>query len=118
MAQRPYDPRTYDPRFDHRPTLLIWVLATAVCVLVLAVAVFVTVQPAAPPSTTNGNSGAAPANHLPHRPNMAAGGESYGSSNKTRGESYRWNIQSQDQRPRAHDQAGERHAKPVSDYGN
>jgi hypothetical protein len=52
---RTYDPRTYDPRFDRRPTLLIWALATAVCVLVLAVAVFVTVQPAAPPSTSNGN---------------------------------------------------------------
>ena len=55
MTQRTYDPRTYDPRFDHRPTLLLWALATAVCVLVLAVAVFVTVQPAAPPSTSNGN---------------------------------------------------------------
>jgi hypothetical protein len=55
MTQRTYDPRTYDPRFDRRPTLLIWALATAVCVLVLAVAVFATVQPAAPPSTSNGN---------------------------------------------------------------
>jgi hypothetical protein len=55
MAQRTYDPRTDDPRFDHRPTLLIWAIATAVCVLVLAVAVFVSVQPAAPPSTSNGN---------------------------------------------------------------
>jgi hypothetical protein len=55
MAQRTYDPRTYDPRFDHRPTLLIWALATAMCVLVLAVAVFVAVQPAAPPSTSIGN---------------------------------------------------------------
>ena len=108
MTQRSYDPRTYDPRFDHRPTLLIWALATAVCVLVLAVAMFVSVQPAAPPSTTNGNPGAVPANHLPH---------SYGLSNTTRGESYRWNIRSQDQRPGVHDQAGERHAKPISDYG-
>jgi heme/copper-type cytochrome/quinol oxidase subunit 2 len=115
MAQRTYDPRTYDPRFDHRPTLLIWALATAVCVIVLAVATFVSVQSAAPPGTTNGNPGAAAANHLPHRPNMAAGGESYGWSNKTRGGSYRWNIRSQDQRPGVHDQAGGRHAKPVSD---
>ena len=98
---RTYDPRTYDPRFDRRPTLLLWALATAVCVIVLAVAIFVSVQPVAPPSTSNANPGAAaaPANHLPHRPNMVAGGESYGSSNTTRGESYRWNIQSQDQRP-------------------
>jgi hypothetical protein len=58
MTQRTYDPRTYDPRFDHRPTLLLWALATAVCVLVLAVATFVTVPPAAPPSTTNANPAA------------------------------------------------------------
>jgi hypothetical protein len=110
MTQRTYDPRTYDPRFDHRPTLLLWALATAVCVLVLVVAVFVSVQPAAPPSTTNANPGAAaaPANHLPH---------SYGSSNTTRGESYRWNLQSQDQRPGVHDQAGERQAKPLLENG-
>jgi hypothetical protein len=49
---------TYDPRFDHRPTLLLWALATAVCVLVLAVATFVTVPSAGPPSTTNANPAA------------------------------------------------------------
>ena len=110
MTQRRYDSRTYDPRFDHRPRLLIWALATAVCVLVLAVAMFVSVPPAAPPSTTNANPGAAaaPANHLPH---------SYGLSNTTRGESYRWNLRSQDQRPGVHDQAGECHAKPVLENG-
>jgi hypothetical protein len=58
MTKMAYDIRTYDPRFDRRPTLLLWALATAVCVLVLVVATFVMVQPAAPPSTTNANPAA------------------------------------------------------------
>jgi hypothetical protein len=111
-------------RFDHRPrlTALLALSTTVLVVVVVTLAtLLLTAPPAASPSSVSdgGNAGkAAPANHLPHRPNMAAGGESYGWSNKTRGGSYRWNIQSQDQRARVHDQATERHAKPVSDNGN
>jgi hypothetical protein len=106
-------------RFDHRPMLTaLLALSTTVLVVVVTLAtLLITAPPAATPSSVSdgGNAGAAPTNHLPHRPNMTAGGESYGWSNKTRGGSYRWNIQSQDQQPGVHDKAGERHAKPVSD---
>ena len=100
-------------RFDHRP-MLTALLALATTVLVVVVVTLATLlitgpQAASPPSTIGGGDPAAHANHLPH---------SYGSSNTTRGESYRWNLQSQDQRPGVHNQAGERHAKPVSDYPN
>jgi hypothetical protein len=110
-------------RFDHRPrlTALLALSTTVLAVVVVTLATLLfTAPPAASPSSGSdgANAGAAPANHLPHRPNMAAGGESYGWSNKTRGGSYRWNIQSQDQQPGVHDQATERHAKPVSDNGN
>jgi hypothetical protein len=90
-------------RFDHHPMLTaLLTLSTAVLVVVvitLATLLITSAPPAATPSSVSdgGNAGAAPANPLPHRPNMAAGGESYGGSNKTRGGSYRWNIQSQDQ---------------------
>ena len=92
-------------RFDHRPLLTaLLALSTAVLVVVVITlaTLLITLPQAATPSSVSdgGNAGeAAPANPLPHRPNMVAGGESYGSSNTTRGESYRWNLQSQDQRP-------------------
>jgi hypothetical protein len=110
-------------RFDHHPMLTaLLTLSTAVLVVVVITlaTLLITAPPAVTPSSVSdgGNAGAAPANPLPHRPSMAAGGESYGGSNKTRGGSYRWNIQSQDQRAGVHDQATERHAKPVSDNGN
>jgi hypothetical protein len=56
-----------------------------------------------PKAAQNGDAGAAEA-----PANMDAGGENYG-----------WDlIQPRDQRPGVYDQAGERHAKQVSDYGN
>jgi hypothetical protein len=100
-------------RFDHRPMLTaLLALSTAVLVVVvitLATLLITSPQAATPSSVSDGgNAGeAAPANPLPHRPNMDLGGEIY-----------RLNNQSQDQQPGVHDQAGERHAKPVSDYGN
>jgi hypothetical protein len=113
MTQRTYDPRTYDPRFDHRPTLLLWALATAVCVLVLAVAMFVTVHPAAPPSTTNANPGAAAA------PAQSGGGVGSGAG------AYFGNDSLKEQQvppvlaapKEMDDSAIERHAKPVLEYG-
>jgi hypothetical protein len=92
-------------RFDHRPMLTaLLTLSTAVLVVVvmtLATLLITSSQAATPSSVSDGGYAgeAAPANPLPHRPNMDLGGESYGSSNTTRGESYRWNLQSQDQRP-------------------
>ena len=100
-------------RFDHRPKLTA-LLALSTIILVLVVVTLTTLlstspQEATPSSVSDGgNAGeAAPANPLPYRPNMDLGGEIY-----------RLNNQSQDQRPGVHYQAGERHAKPVSDYGN
>jgi hypothetical protein len=100
-------------RFDHRP-MLTALLALSTTVLVVVVVTLATLLMTARPSATlssgsdGGNAGqAAPANQLPHRPNMDAGGGYY-----------RWNVQPKYQRPGVHDQSGERHAKPVSDYGN
>ena len=100
-------------RFDHRPMLTaLLALSTAVLVVVVITlaTLLITSAPASIPSSVSdgGNAGeAAPANPLPHRPNVDLGGEIY-----------RLNNQSQDQQPGVRDQAGERHAKPVSDYGN
>ena len=100
-------------RFDHHPMLTaLLALSTAVLVVVvitLATLLITGPQAANPQSGSDGgNAGeAAPANPLPHRPNRDLGGEIY-----------RLNNQSQDQRPGVHDHSGERHAKPVSDYGN
>jgi hypothetical protein len=100
-------------RLDHRP-MLTAALALSTTVLIVVVVTLTTLlitspQEATPSSVSDGgNAGeAAPANSLPYRPNMDLGGEIY-----------RLNNQSQDQRPGVHYQAGERHAKPVSDYGN
>jgi hypothetical protein len=99
-------------RLDHRPMLTAALaLSTTVLIVVVTLTTLLITSPqeATPSSVSDGgNAGeAAPANPLPYRPNMDLGGEIY-----------RLNNQSQDQRRRVHDQAGERHAKPVSDYGN
>jgi hypothetical protein len=70
-------------RLDHRP-MLTAALALSTTVLVVVVitlaTLLITAPPAATPSSVSdgGNAGqAAPANHLPHRPNMDLGGEIY-----------------------------------------
>jgi hypothetical protein len=125
-------------RFDHRP-MLTALLALSTTVLVVVVITLATLlvtgpQAASPPSASGGGNSAAyeqsgggvgsgagayfgndslKEQHVP--PVSAApkemDAESYG-------DVYGWDIQQKDQRPRVHDQTGERHAKPVSDYPN
>ena len=70
-------------RFDHRPMLTaLLALSSAVLVVVvitLATLLLTAPQAATPSSVSDGvNAGeAAPANPLPHRPNMDLGGEIY-----------------------------------------
>ena len=70
-------------RFDHRP-MLTAALALSTTVLVVVVITLATLLITAPPAATSssvsdgGNAGqAAPANPLPHRPNMDLGGQIY-----------------------------------------
>jgi hypothetical protein len=90
-------------RFDHRP-MLTAALALSTTVLFVVVITLSTLlitspQAASPPSNSGGNPGAAEA-----PANMDAGGENYGWSKKTKA------AQQGD--------AGQRHVKAVSDYGN
>ena len=125
-------------RFDHRP-MLTAALALSTTVLLVVVLTLATLlitgpQAASPPSASGGGNSAA---HAQSRGGVGSGAGAYFGNDALKeqqvppvsggpkemdaesyGEVYGWDIQQKDQRPGVHDQTGERHAKPVSDYPN
>jgi len=125
-------------RFDHRP-MLTALLALSTSVLVVVVLTLSTLlitvpQAASPPSASGGGN---PAAHAQSGGRVGSGAGAYVGNDSLKeqqvppvlaapkkmdaesyGDVYGWDIQQKDQRPAVHDQAGERHAKPVSDYPN
>jgi hypothetical protein len=125
-------------RFDHRPMLTaLLALSTSVLVVVvltLAALLITGPQAASPPSASNAGN---PAAHAQSGGRVGSGaGANVGNDSlkeqqvppvvaapkemdaESYGEVYGWDLQPKDQRPRVHDQTGERDAKPVSDYPN
>ena len=92
-------------RFDHRPmlTALLTLSTTVLLVVVVTLStLLITLPPAAsPPSLSGGGNPAGPAPKV-----MDA---------RSYGEVYGWDIQPKSAH---HGDAGERHAKPVSDYAH
>jgi hypothetical protein len=88
-------------RFDHRPMLTAVLALSTTVLLVVVVTLLITLPPAASPTSTS--SGGNPAGPVPKVMDAGSYGEVYGydiyRASRTSG-------------------AGERHHKPVSDYGN
>lgn len=125
-------------RFDHRP-MLTALLALSTSVLVVVVLTLATLlitgpQAASPPNASGGGN---PAAHAQSGGGVGSGaGAHFGNDSlkeeqvppelagpkemdaESYGEVYGWDIQQKGRRPGVHDQTGERHAKPVSDYPN
>jgi len=123
-------------RFDHRPMLTaLLALSTsvlAVVVVTLATLLITGPQAASPPSASGGGN---PAAHAQSGSRVDSGAGAYFGNDSLKeqqvppvvaapkemdaesyGEVYGWDVQQNDQQPGVHDQAGERHAKPVNDY--
>jgi hypothetical protein len=115
-------------RFDHRPmlTALLALSTTVLVVVVLTLATLLITGPqaASPPSVSGGGrvgSGAGAYFGNDSLKEQQAPPESAAPKEmdaESYGEVYGWDIQPKDQRPGVHDQTGEGHAKPVSDYPN
>ena len=90
-------------RLDHRPMLTAMLALSTSVLLVVVVTLLITLPPAAsPPSLSGGgNPGAGPVHKV-----MDA---------RSYGDVYGWDIQPKSAH---HGDAGERHAKPVSDYAH
>jgi hypothetical protein len=125
-------------RFDHRPmlTALLALSTSVLVVVVLTLATLLITEPQAayPPSASGGGN---PAAHAQSGGGVGSGaGAHFGNDSlkeqqvppeltapkemdaESYGEVYGWDIQQKGRRPGVHDQTGERHAKPVSDYPN